>query len=169
MLRAAIARSGATDDRFRAGSESPHAGRLPLNRHALVWALAEPGGLSARARTAVSNPASDVYVRDSAFSRCTITRIACLPVQDSAQRATRSASPASPSGVSRKLRDPGDPHHRENTVPCGAAVPTNPCGHVLPDKLIPGRALPGSRKRSSSDSRPFAGSKLMRNSRLLAP
>ena len=36
--------------------------RLLLDTHALVWALAEPGQLSPRARAAVSNSASDVYV-----------------------------------------------------------------------------------------------------------
>ena len=36
--------------------------RLLLDTHALVWALAEPDRLSSRARAAVSNPASVVYV-----------------------------------------------------------------------------------------------------------
>jgi len=36
--------------------------RLLLDTHALVWALAEPGRLSPRARAAVSRSASDVYV-----------------------------------------------------------------------------------------------------------
>ena len=35
--------------------------RLLLDTHALVWALAEPGRLSARARAAVANPAAVVY------------------------------------------------------------------------------------------------------------
>ena len=35
--------------------------RLLLDTHALVWALAEPARLSARARAAVANPASVVY------------------------------------------------------------------------------------------------------------
>ncbi|MEO8620232.1 MAG: type II toxin-antitoxin system VapC family toxin [bacterium] len=36
--------------------------RLLLDTHALVWALADPGKLSSRARSAISNARSDVYV-----------------------------------------------------------------------------------------------------------
>ena len=55
---------------------------------------------------------------------------------------------------------------RENTVPCGAAVVTSPLGHFLFDRLMPGLGLPGSRKPSSIDSDPVAGSKFRMKSRL---
>jgi hypothetical protein len=49
----------------------------------------------------------------------------------------------------------------EKTVPCGTAVPVNPCGHDLCVMLTPARVAPESRNRSSTDNAPFAGSKLM--------
>ena len=52
---------------------------------------------------------------------------------------------------------------RLHAVPCGAAVPEKPCGQGLPVRLIPARVLPASRKRSSIDNAPLAGSKLMTN------
>src|SRR5204862_7378991 len=54
---------------------------------------------------------------------------------------------------------------RENTVPCGTAVPVKPCGQVRPVIAIPGRALPGSLNSESIASIPVAGSKLITNSR----
>ena len=57
--------------------------------------------------------------------------------------------------------------HLENTVPCGTGLPEKPCGQALPVRSIPGRVLPVSRKLSSMDRAPLAGSKLMTNSRLL--
>jgi len=49
----------------------------------------------------------------------------------------------------------------EKTVPCGTAVPVNPCGHDFCVMLTPARVEPESRNRSSTDNAPFAGSKLM--------
>ena len=45
-----------------------------------------------------------------------------------------------------------------NTLPCGRAAPVAPCGHSARSNDTPGRSEPGSRKRSSSESAPVAGS-----------